>query len=376
MKILVIGGYGNFGGRLVHSLLAHSDHQIIIAGRSDDKRRQFIDEVPLAFQQSICGIKMDVLQDDIETIILKINPDIVVNATGPFQLQSNVDKNYRVAFACINSKSHYLDLADNRKFVVSFSEALDKPAKESGLMLVSGASTVPGLSVAVIEEFISEFSQLDTINFGITPGNKTERGVATVSSILSYTGKEVRSKIGGAWQNVFGWQGLERYDFGGPLGKRWMSFCEIPDLDLLPARFPEIQSVRFKAGLELSVLHLALYLLSGLVRIKLIKDLTVFSVVLTRMSEWFFPWGSADGGMYVELEGKDENQREKRISWQVIALNGSGPNIPTISAELIIRKMAAGDITVGAMPCVGLFSLKEFFDIAKRWGIYQRKEVL
>jgi len=375
VKILVIGGYGNFGGRLVHSLLTYYDHQIIIAGRSDKKRQEFIDEVPLAFQQSISGIKMDVLQDNIEKIILKINPDIVVNATGPFQLQSNGDKNYRVAFACIESKSHYLDLADNRKFVVSFSGALDKTAKESGLMMVSGASTVPGLSVAVIEEFISEFSQLDTINFGITPGNKTERGVATVASILSYTGRAIRSKSDGVWQDVFGWQGLERYDFGGPLGKRWMSFCEIPDLDLVPARFPDVKTICFKAGLELSALHLALFCLSGLVRLKIVKDLAAYAKVLTRMSEWFFPWGSEDGGMYLELEGKDKSHLKKKISWQLIALNGSGPNVPTISAELIIKKISSGDLTVGAMPCVGLFNLKEFFDIAKRWGICQRKEV-
>lgn len=376
MKILVIGGYGNFGGRLVHSLLAHYDHQIIIAGRSDKKRQQFIGGLPQTFQKAISGIPMDVLKDNLEEILVKTNPDIVVNATGPYQLQSSGADNYSVAIACIKSKSHYIDLADNRNFVVSFSGALDKAAKENGLMMVSGASTVPGLSVAVIEEFINEFSQLDTINFGITPGNKTERGVATVASILSYTGKAIRSKIGGAWQDVFGWQGLERYDFGGPLGKRWMSFCEIPDLDLLPARFPDVRTIQFKAGLELSVLHLALFFLSGLVRLEIVKDLSAYSKILTRMSEWFLPWGSEDGGMYLELEGKGKDHREKKIIWQLVALNGSGPNVPTISAELIIKKIAAEDITVGAMPCISLFNLKDFFDIAKRWGICQRKEVL
>lgn len=376
MKILVIGGYGNFGGRLVHSLLSHYDHQVIIAGRSDRKRQQFIDELPHTSQQFTSGIKMDVLRDNIEALLVKISPDIVVNATGPFQLQNSGESHYRVALACIKSKSHYLDLADNRKFVVSFSKKLNAVAKENGLMMVSGASTVPGLSVAVIEEFIDEFSQLDSINFGITPGNKTERGVATIASILSYTGRVIQTKLDGVWQDVIGWQGLERYYFGGSLGKRWMSYCEIPDLDLVPERFPDVKSVKFKAGLELSFLHLALYFLSGLVRIKLIKDLTVYSKILTRMSEWFLPWGSEDGGMYVDLEGKDENKKGKKISWQLVALNGSGPNVPTISAELIIKKMAAGNLTIGAMPCVGLFTLHEFFDIAKRWGICQRKEVL
>ena len=45
MKILVIGGYGNFGKRLVYRLLEHSSHTIVIAGRSALKAQLFIDQL-------------------------------------------------------------------------------------------------------------------------------------------------------------------------------------------------------------------------------------------------------------------------------------------------------------------------------------------
>ena len=40
MRILVIGGYGNFGKRLVDSLLAHYDYEIYVAGRSHQPLQQ------------------------------------------------------------------------------------------------------------------------------------------------------------------------------------------------------------------------------------------------------------------------------------------------------------------------------------------------
>jgi hypothetical protein len=54
--------------------------------------------------------------------------------------------------------------------------SLDEEAKKKGVLVVSGASSVPSVSGAVIDEFWSEFKELHTITFGITPGNKTDSG--------------------------------------------------------------------------------------------------------------------------------------------------------------------------------------------------------
>ena len=52
--------------------------------------------------------------------------------------------------------------------------------------------------------------------------------------------------------------------------------------------------------------------------------------------------------------------------------NSVGPNIPVIAPELIINRIAAGDIKTGAMPCIGLFTLEEFMKVARRWDIEER----
>lgn len=371
MKILVVGGYGNFGKRLVASLLEHYDYQLVIAGRSLEKAEHYKFIVERLYKKSVGAIEVDVLTDDLEIILKELNPDIVVNASGPFQMQRNNHSAYRLARACLETGCHYVDLADDREYVVGFSDALNHKAIQKNFIMVCGASTVPGLSSAVIDEFINTFAELTDINYGISPGNKTERGLATVGSILSCAGKRFDTLTDGAMQPVIGWQDIRRYDFGFPLGKRWMGNCEIPDLDLLPRRYPSIKNIRFQAGLEVALLHFGLWLLSGLSRFGLVKSLYPYTGVITYLSTWFMRWGSDSGGMYMEMKGECLSGEPKKIIWQLVAEDGSGPNVPAIAAELIISKIANQEIASGGTPCLGLFTLDEFFKIAGRWGIYQ-----
>lgn len=372
MHILIIGGYGNFGKRLTLSLARYHEHQITIAGRSAKKALQLQAEIKNTLGKSIDFSILDIHKDYLAGKFLEIKPDIVVNTAGPYQLYADNKANYKVAKACIAYGCHYVDLADNRYFVGAFHQQLHHEALAKKLMLVAGASTVPGLSAAVLDKFIGEFSRLEKLYYGISPGNKTERGEATISAILAYCGKPFSMRLEGIDQTVYGWQDLRRYDFGQPLGKRWMSNCDIPDLDLFTERYPDLKTIRFQAGLEVSLLHIGLWLLSGLTRIGIVTSWQKYTHILTRLSEYFMPLGTDSGGMFIEMEGIDYQGAKKNITWQLIADKGYGPNVPAISAELLINRIAEGNPVYGAMPCVGLFNLEDFFTIAQRWGIYQR----
>ena len=89
--------------------------------------------------------------------------------------------------------------------------------------------------------------------YGISPGQKTPRGLATVKAVLSYIGKPIKylheNKIRYGWQNIY----MQKYPI---LGNRWMGNCDIPDLDLFPKKF-DIKSIKFSAGMENIILHFA-----------------------------------------------------------------------------------------------------------------------
>ena len=62
-------------------------------------------------------------------------------------------------------------------------------------------------------------------------------------------------------QRVFGWQGLHSEVYP-ELGRRWFGYCDVPDLELFPLRYPTLKQIRFGAGHEIAILHFGTWLLS------------------------------------------------------------------------------------------------------------------
>src|SRR5690606_1714050 len=141
---------------------------------------------------------------------------VVINASGPFQAQD-----YTVARAAIEAGCHYLDLADARAFVTGIT-ALEGAARDANVLVASGASSVPGLSSAVVRPPAGRLATVDTIDIGISPGNSFHPGEATTASVLSQAGKPFTMLRDGRMEITHGWQGLRRHAFPG-LGTRWIS---------------------------------------------------------------------------------------------------------------------------------------------------------
>lgn len=345
-KVLILGGYGNFGKRIAASLAAKGI-PVIIAGRSREKAEGLAAALSSLPAES-AAFDAEV---DLKSALDRLKPKVVINSCGPFQ-----SKDYRIAKACIARGIHYLDLADARDFVTGIT-TLDAAARRADVAVISGASTVPCLSSAVVEHFLSQFSALDSMLFGIAPGQKAERGLATTRAILSYTGKRLKPCAG---QPVrYGWQGLFRQTFPD-LGARWMADCDVPDLDLFPPRYG-IQNIRFSASLENPIIHLGLWSLSWLVRIGLPLNLPRHAEVMLKAAAWFDRFGSADGGMFFRLQGLGTDGRPLAKSWFIIAKNGDGPHIPAIPAVILAERLVRGSFKLrGATACVGLVGLEGY----------------
>ena len=105
MKLMIIGGYGAFGGRLA-GLLSDLPMEILIGGRNLAKAVDFCQRQH--GHALYTAVKLD--RTEIHSALETHRPDIVVDASGPFQLYG--DDPYGVVKACITTHTHYLDLAD------------------------------------------------------------------------------------------------------------------------------------------------------------------------------------------------------------------------------------------------------------------------
>jgi saccharopine dehydrogenase-like NADP-dependent oxidoreductase len=350
-RVLVIGGYGNFGGYIARSLAPDPKIRLLIGGRSEAKARDFATRLGAANQAEGHAIDID---GDLVAAFDRITPTIVIHTTGPFQRQD-----HRVARASIARGCHYLDLADARDFVVSIGE-LDAAARERGVLVASGASSVPCLTAAVIDHYRPGFARLDTIAYGISAAQQTNRGLATTSAVLSYVGKPLLRLRDGRMRRVFGWQDTHAVRYP-ELGLRLFGNCDIPDLDLFPRRYPEVRDIRFAAGHELKILHAGTWALGWLVRLGFVRSLDVHARLLLRLAFLFDRFGSGKSGFHMVLTGEGRDGQPRRVRFFIIARSGHGPYIPCVPAILLARRLARDDVAArGAMPCLDLIGLEDY----------------
>ncbi len=350
LRVLVLGGYGNFGGYVCRALAGDARIQLIVAGRDQARAERFA--AGLGAGNPTQAAVVDIA--DPSRAIRECRPDLVIHTVGPFQRQD-----YRVAEAAIACGAYYCDLADARGFVAGIG-ALEGLAREAGVAVIAGASSVPCLTAGYLDAAQAEFATIERVDYGISAAQQTNRGLGTASAILSYVGRPFTALRAGRMRRVFGWQGLHSEVYP-ELGRRWFGYCDIPDLELFPARYPTLKMMRFCAGHEIALLHLGTWLLSWLVRLRLLPPLDRWSGPLLRASFLFDRWGSGRSGfhMFIEGTGKDGARRTRR-HW-IIARQGHGPNIPCMPVILVARKLAVGNAPApGARPCLDLIGLDEF----------------
>jgi saccharopine dehydrogenase-like NADP-dependent oxidoreductase len=369
-KILILGGYGNFGERICKSLAVRSDICLIIAGRHKKKSEIFCDELLAENAQcELMPIGIDITSENLDEKLLDLKPGIVIHTSGPFQGQG-----YDVPKACIKAGSHYIDLADDRRFVCDFN-SLNDAARDNKVCAISGASSVPGLSSAIIDHYIDEFSQLEEIDFVIVPGNKAVLGLATLSGILSYIGRPFRRWQDNKFVEVYACMDNLSSHFGEKLGRRYVANIDIPDLELFPQHYKGVSTVRFQAGLELPILHMVLSLMAIVSKVGLFSQWQKLAKPIFYLRKLFLPFGTGTGGMRIRLKGKDLNGKGLSIDWLLVAENNVGPYIPIIPTIILANKLIDKEMEQsGAMPCLGLFTRDEFSQIAEKWGIYQLEE--
>lgn len=350
-RVLIIGGYGNFGGYIARTLARDPALTLVIAGRSLAKATAFA--AGLHAGNPAEGVSLDITAD-VAAAIAAVRADIVIHTTGPFQSQD-----YRVARAAIACGAQYLDLADARAFVAGVG-VLDRAAKAARVAVIAGASSVPCLTAAVIDRYLPDFAELRSVDYGISAAQQTNRGLATTAAILSYVGKGFDALKDGKPKRVHGWQNMRSRVYP-ELGRRLFGDCDIPDLTLFPERYPSLGTLRFGAGHEIAALHLGTWALSWLVRAGLVRGLAPYAAPLLRIAFLFDRFGSSRSGFHMILSGTghDGHPRERRFF--IVARSGHGPYIPCMPAILLTRRIARGEaIAPGARACLDLIDLPTY----------------
>lgn len=360
LRTLVLGAYGNFGARICRALSGDPAFALLVAGRDATRAQAFADELG----HDARGFGMDLGSANFADTLSQLGAELVIHTAGPFQQQD-----YRVAGAAAAAGAHYIDLADGRRFVCDFASAMEPAFRRAGRTAISGASTVPALSSAVVEHLCASWQRLDAIDICIAPAQSAPRGKATLASVLGYCGAPIQVWADGQWQARTGWAHPTWVQFAR-LRPRRGAVCDIPDLELFPAHYAVQQGVMFRAALEVGLTQKALSLLARLRARGWLDDPSTLAGPMHRLAPALDFLGSRLGGMVLRVEGLDPTGQPARRAWHIAADQDHGPEIPCMAAILLARRLASGQtLAPGARACVGLLPLSEFEPEFARWGM-------
>lgn len=355
MRILILGGYGVFGGRLARLLADVPEIEFLIAGRDLARAQLFCNA--WSGRARVLPVQLD--RDAMADVLQGCRPDLIVDASGPFQDYGH--RRYAVIEACIAARVDYVDFADAADFV-SGVPAFDTQATVAGVFVLSGVSSFPVLTAAVLRE-MGRSMDIVSVQGGIAPSPFAGIGLNVMRAVIGYAGAPVKLLRDGSPASGTGLAESLRFTVAVPgrlpLRNLRFSLVDVPDLRLLPGEHPGMTDIWIGAGpvpeVLLRILNL-LALLRARLHLPSLQPLSrLFYLVLNLMK-----FGEHRGGMFVRASGLREG-RPVEVSWHLLAEGDDGPLIPSMAIEAIIRKLLAGDRPrSGARPATRALELADY----------------
>ena len=154
-----------------------------------------------------------------------------------------------------------------------------------------------------------------------------------------------------------------------PLRPVLFSLVDVPDLEALPALWPELRSVWMGVGPVPEILHRALIMFAWSVRLRLLESLAPLATLMHAVIN-MLRWGEHRGGMFVAVAGEDAEGRRIERSWHMIAEADDGPFIPSMAAEAIIRHRLDG-----RRPAAGARAALRELELSDYEALFARRKI-
>ena len=337
VKILLLGGYGVFGGRLARLLGDLPMLELIICGRRLAAAQAFC--VAYGGQARVTPLQVD--RQNIAGALHTHLPDLLIDASGPFQDYGA--HRYLVIEACIAAGVDYLDFADAAEFVAGVAQ-YDAAAKAAGVFVLSGVSSFPVLTAAVLRQMAQQMD-IVSVEAGIAPSPYAGIGLNVMRAVVGYAGSPVKLRRNGRDGHGIGLAESRRFTVAVPgkvpLRNLRFSLVDVPDLQVLPPEHPTLTDIWVGAGPVPELLHRLLNLLAKARRRLRLPSLVPLSRLFYTVLNWM-KFGEHRGGMIVRAFGTRDGVRVEQ-SWHLLAEGDDGPYIPSMAIEAVVRKLVQGE---------------------------------
>lgn len=237
-RILILGGYGNTGRLLAKHLLAHSDAEVVIAGRSVEKAQSYAAELGASYARRVTAQAVDAASGPALREALR-GVNLLAVAAPTMQHAQTVIR------AALEAGADYLDVQlDARK--TALLQSLAPEIERAGRCFITEAGFHPGLPSALVRYAATQLEPLESavvagcLNQG--PTMPYSEGVDELMGLFQDFQAQIFTN--GAWTSPRTYQ-RRRFDFGPPLGERACFSMFFEELRELPAQLPTLRELGF-----------------------------------------------------------------------------------------------------------------------------------
>lgn len=231
MRVMVVGGSGVTGRLVIEGLRAMPGVQCACAARHRDPR------LPVAFH------RLDIFGDRREAVDALRGADWAILCLGPFERVRA-----RAHELCIEAGVHCLDVNDSvdaRRDIV----ALDGPASEAGVRIVTGCGLCPGISTLLLSSLANRCARpADSVRADLFIGRGQDVGAGALASMLSSLTGAVRERVAG--EIVEAPSVVERAARIGEIRPPYLVGYECPDVDIVDRILPGIDNYGYRVCFE------------------------------------------------------------------------------------------------------------------------------
>lgn len=368
MRTLVIGAYGHFGRLICQKLMDITGVNVIFGGRKRDKLTGLCKELGVVVDydtEELPILVVDYRSSELARLLKENDIHVVIHAAGPFHGQD-----YSVARACIEAGCYYLDISDDRDFVMGIHE-LHSDAERANVMVASGMG-LPVLNMAILDKVGPKFSSIEHISLGYS-GSGRMPGLASITSALRIAGKPVKQIEGRRPMDYYGLLGRNFRFFENGFIKRDVLTLDQPDIDLIKAWYNPL-TLRYQGGFGLRGQR-SMSIIAKFARYNWIKKPQKWAPYLRNMGRMLEFCSGGKGALYMDIEGK-KDRKDVSMVFEIQATHHSFEFLKIVPVIALIRRLMNDFVPQpGARPGIDLMGFEEiekeldpaFFQVIERF---------
>ncbi|MBW4464315.1 MAG: saccharopine dehydrogenase NADP-binding domain-containing protein [Pegethrix bostrychoides GSE-TBD4-15B] len=230
-QVLILGGQGRIGQSLAADLLAYTDADLVLTGRS--LRKVMLGDSRIRYRV------LD-LADQAALVQAIADSNLVIHCAGPFRYRDT-----SVLQHCIQQGVNYLDVSDDRSFTQKALQ-LREQAEIADVTAIVNTGVFPGISNSLVRKAVEQLDKTENIHLSYVVSGSGGSGVTVMRTTFLGLQQPFLAWINGKWQSVQPYSDRELIDLP-TYGRSAVYWFDMPEAYTLAEAFPA-QTVITKFG--------------------------------------------------------------------------------------------------------------------------------